>query len=202
MTWVEVVQIATAVSALGLVAVTGALVLVTAVYVVLAYLAINDTRDARVKEGLPQVVLFFEMDPIYPNAVFIVLQNYGRRPAYNIRVDLINDSPPLVTRDCPKSAFPTRGAKFLAGGQSLKALFAWRLEVFQEDLLPDYKFNIAYWDMYTQHIYDHPDTISLEDFRGISPTGPPSSATVLSQFHGDIKRIADTVDPEGKYKEK
>ena len=174
------------------------LVGVTIVYVLVAWMAINDARNSRVEETMPQVILFFDLDPQSPHLIYLVLKNSGRRPAHNVTV---SSSPSIRDTSPPMHEFFGEGIALLAPGQALRTFFGSAFEVMAENssVPKDYKVTVEWDDGLTgKRIYGN-QPITLRDFQSLTYLGPSSAdpleriATGLEQSTGIVNRIMDYV---------
>ncbi len=168
------------------------LVVITAIYVWLTNKAIEETRKARIEEGSPQIVLYFELDRAHPNLIYLVLENYGRRPGYHVT---LSSSPPLVSPDGTAARFVSEGVQFLPPGQTLRTLFGTSFEVLDEsNPVPlDYEVEIAYGDGRDGMGYGHKDTLSLRDFQDIIWT-PSSVEYSLERIGKELESLRTALE--------
>lgn len=127
------------------------------------------------RQGEPSVALFFHVDPGKEDKIYIVLKNFGLRPAYNIEIAVANESPPLRTNSLAIDDFLSRGASFLAPGESLRRGFRSRGDVFPESGAEtdaalaqqlDYDVQVSWGDESGEKRWTVKQPISLRDFGG------------------------------------
>ncbi len=157
---------------------TWLLVLVTAGLLVATWKQANASHRAveeMRRQGEPSVVLFFHVDPGNEDKIYIVLKNFGLRPAYNIEIAAANDSPPLRTNFPDIDDFLSGGASFLAPGQSLRRVFRSRDNVFPESGAEpdaalaqqlDYDVQVSWDDESGEKRWTVKQPVSLRDFGG------------------------------------
>ena len=171
MTWVEIGQVLSGFSSLALVLVTTALVVVAWKQANASHRAVEEMR----RQGEPSVALFFQCDRGNEDKIYIVLKNFGLRPAYNIEIAAADDSPPLRTNSLDIDDFLSRGASFLAPGQSLRRGFRSRGDVFPESGAEpdaalaqqlDYDVQVSWDDESGRKRGPVKQPISLRDFGG------------------------------------
>ncbi len=148
----------------------------------------NTTVEEMKKQGAPSVVFFFSSDADQAGVICAVLKNFGRRPAYNVEIEI---SPPLKPPSYvekyldpwDRSDFQN-GVPILVPGQCIRTVLCVHADVFPSEqysddgysfvpapTLPlDYDVQVTWLDKIEEKGEEKPYqiryTITLRDFAG------------------------------------
>lgn len=168
------------------------LVFLTYVYVLLTYLILNSSNKLAKEQLRPYVIANFTEEN---NSLYFSIKNYGKRPAYNIKVNM-SDGLEEFQVDAIRGNYKyLLEQKFLAPLQELKNFVtdpAYIISPRKKDINKCFDFNITFYDSDDEK-YELKYQIDLNNFYDKMSIHKESVVENLEKIYKEIKNLNEQI---------
>lgn len=155
---------------------TGIVAIATAVYAVLTWKLVSETRRMREAQTDPKIAAFFEPIEEFVNFGHLYIQNIGLGPAYDIAFSLRAEGSvagaEMLIGDFSTAKFLERGVKYLGPGQKLRSGYTSFPEGYAEKIKAILLIEIRYRNASDRKHRDE-YRIDFSEIEGLSRLGTP-----------------------------
>jgi len=166
--------------------------IVTAVYVILTWKLVSETRKMREAQTEPKVSIIIQPREEWVNFIDMVIQNIGLGPAYNIKFEVNPDFEYTKGEFLSNLGFIKNGLKYLAPNQKLQFFLTSMIENFEEKIRKPFEIKVTYQNSIDK-VYEDIYLIDFSQLIGLSQLGEPplhKIAKNIEEIKKDISHLS------------
>jgi hypothetical protein len=163
----------------------------TAVYAILTWRLVTETKEMRKAQTEPKVSIHMQPDESTRGIFYLIIENIGMGPAYNITFKLDNDIERAPGYFLSKNGFFEKGISFLPPHQRYSILFTTWLVDYENKINSEANIEVKYRDCSGFEYSDH-YSIDLSLFKDLIRSANSSQDAIaksLENIHQDIANI-------------
>ena len=165
----------------------------TAVYAILTWKLVSETRKMRKSQTEPNVFLFFQPREEWINFIDMAIQNIGQGPAYDIKFNVIGDFEYKKDKLLSDLSPIKKGLNYLAPNQKIQTFFTSMVEDFKKKTEKPFEIIVSFKNE-DEKVKENRFIIDFSEFADLRQLGggPPlhQIAKKIENIEKDIHRIS------------